>query len=76
MNNKYVLLNKEFCEANQNAENSTGKFGFAVTTDGRYVASSQTISDFPELFQGELPFPGLIIIELDVTDFPNTSTFP
>lgn len=72
----YVILNQQFCEANQNHSNETGFFGFRVTNSGQYVASAQTITDFPELFQGELPFAGIIIIELEVSDFPNTSTLP
>lgn len=72
----YVILNQQFCDTHAGYTNQTGIFGFRVTTSGQYVASAQTITDFPELFQGELPFAGIIIIELEVSDFPNTSTLP
>lgn len=73
---RYVLLNQQFCEANQNAENETGKFGFAITLANEYVCAEQTLIDFPELFTGEILLPGIIIIERSITEFPSTNTLP
>ena len=66
----YVLLNEQFCLANAGYETEKGIFGYGITTMGDYVASAQTVDDFPELFEGELVIPGIVIIELQISDFP------
>lgn len=71
----YILINAEFALANKSYCNSKGCFGFGITTDNRYVCAANTVTDFPELFQGFLPFPGILIVELDINDFPKP-TFP
>ena len=75
MKEKYVLLNGAFCAANSGYSNDSGRCGFAVTITGEYVAAEQTIHDFPELFTGEILIPGINIIELAVTDFPQINPF-
>ena len=71
----YILLNEQFCLAHAGYENAKGVFGYGITSDGDYVAAEQTIYDFPELFEGELVIPGIIIIELQISDFPPQNPF-
>lgn len=71
----YLVLNQAFCNAHQNYSNSTGKFGFGITTSGLYVAAEQTLTDFPELFENDIYLFGLPIIALEQSDFPIQNPF-
>ena len=70
MTSRYILLNEAFCTAHTGHTNASGMFNYGITLLGYYVAAEQTFIDFPELFQGELVIPGIVIIVLEVTDFP------
>ena len=66
----YLLLNEAFCTLNTGYSTPSGMFNFAITIDGDYVCALQTLTDLPELFEGELLIPGITPIALDVSDFP------
>jgi len=76
MIDRYLLLNQAFCEAHQGYQNSTGVFGYAITTNGYYVAAEQTLYDFPELFENDTYLFGLPIVELQLSDFPQQPLIP
>lgn len=68
----YIVISEEFAFGLQNKESSVtpgNLFGFAQTTDGRYVCSSNCVNDFPDEFAmlGELT-----VVPLSPLDFPPT----
>ena len=63
----YIVLTQEFCEANTGYRNDCNVFGYAVTTDGRYVASVNALNEFSELFTNIPP-----VVALTIDDFPIT----
>lgn len=75
MSNRYLLLNQAFCQAHQGYTNSTGMFGYGITTGGDYVTAEQSLYDFPELFENDTYLFGLPIIELSTSDFPIQNPF-
>ena len=46
----YILLTKEFCETNADYQKGVCGFNYAITKDNRYVASANSLNEFPELF--------------------------
>jgi len=72
----YLLLTKAFCQTNQNYSNSIGSLGYGITISGDYVASRKTYDDFPELFTGEIELPGISIVQLSPSDFPQINMIP
>jgi hypothetical protein len=73
----YILINQQFAQQHNGYQKGAAVFGYAVTLAGQYVVSSGTFDDFPELFEGQLSLPGIIVIELDSpSDFPPQPIFP
>lgn len=63
----YLLLSKSFCEEHKDYCVDNNCFNYAVTVDGWYVASSNSLNDFPELFLDKT----IRLVRLDnETDFP------
>lgn len=62
----YLLLNQNFAEENNLYKVGANVFKYSVTTDGRYICSTNALNEFPELFT-EIP---LQIIQLTGADFP------
>lgn len=66
MINSYYVLTQEFCETYDDHRKGCNIFGWTNTADGRYVCSTNSSIDFPDLFAGK-NFP---IVELTTADFP------
>ena len=63
----YLVLTQAFCEAHSTYQIGQSRFGYGITTDGRYVTSTNALNDFPELFSGNEP-----IVKLSMSDFPSS----
>lgn len=62
----YIVLTEQFCLDHKDYIYGVNQFGYAITTDGRYVASVNALNDFPELFEGMT----LEHVMLSQDDFP------
>ncbi len=71
---KYILLNQKFCEDNTGYKNKSGEFNYGITKDGKFVAASQTLDDFPEIFENTEFHSSYSVLELHVSDFPTSKT--
>ena len=72
MKSFYIVINSDFADMMNGKESTINKgsfFGYSITTDGRYVCSSNTLDDFPEEFQ---MFTELNVIPLSTSDFPKS----
>lgn len=68
----YIIIPQEFAEDMAGTESTVKPgsfFGYAVTIDGRYVCSANSLDDFPNQFAelGEMT-----VVSLGSSDFPPT----
>lgn len=71
MTHTYIVVNQAFCQAHEDYTDAKGnKFGYAVTTEGLYVTSANTMDEFPELFENSPYLYSMPYVELTVDDFP------
>lgn len=49
----YLILTQDFCEAHIDYQIGASVFGYAVTTNGRYVCSTNALNEFPNIFTGD-----------------------
>lgn len=70
METYYIELPKEFCKEHAIYQNGVRRFNYAVDSFGRYVASANTLHDFPELFENiaDNDLPEVLILR--PSDFP------
>lgn len=72
----YIIITAAFAHAMQNRESTvnTGHyFGYAVTIDSTYVASVNSVNDFPGAFDSlstQMPDSTLQVVVLGSSDFP------
>ena len=63
----YIVITKQFAEALKGIEGEESNFGYAITKDGRYVCSVNSVNDYPEQFAAIEPYE---TVELGIDDFP------
>lgn len=63
----YVILTEQFCNENNGYTRDNLTFGFSTTIAGQYVASVNSLNEFPELFTGI----SFSIVPLGKLDFPS-----
>lgn len=61
---EYILLTAEVAQANKGLKRGDVVFNYAVTLDGRYVCSKNSLEVFPDILTNPQ------IIELTNIDFP------
>lgn len=65
---RYIKVSPLFYAQHQGAKCDCNVLNCILTTGGFYVCSENTKNEFPELFTGEEE-----VIELDVSNFPDTN---
>ena len=63
----YIIITQEFANSLEGIKGIEGYFGYAITNDGRYVCSSNSVNDFPKQFASIVP---LTVVALTLSDFP------
>ena len=77
MSHTYIVVNQAFCQAHEGYTDAKGnKFGYAVTSDGLYVTSVNSLTEFPELFINSQYLYSMPYVELTPEDFPQTPFNP
>jgi hypothetical protein len=61
MKHAYVVLTQTFCEQYKGYTVGANSFNYAITVNGLYVASSNSVNEFPELFEGMMPLGQLFL---------------
>lgn len=69
---EYLLINKDFAESNQGYHIGSNYFNHAITLQGQYVCTAQSMIDFPDIFVGT----DFDTLELTLADFPTAELYP
>lgn len=69
---RYLHITEDFANQNEGYHIETNYFGYAITSDGRYVCTAQSKVEFPVIFEGT----DFEVIDLQPNDFPQSIEFP
>lgn len=70
---RYIVVTEEFVLRMAGKVSGNVEFAARQTTDGRWVCAAQSAEDFKDEFESIAP---LEIVELDISEFPETSILP
>lgn len=62
----YLIITQEFAEEHLEYQVGVNVFNYAITNGGEYVCSSNSVNDFPSIFENK----NFESINLELTDFP------